>query len=81
MPWIEVWAAGRNTARCRSCNARVEWATTVKNGKKMPFDAPIVAVATKRHPETDEAIDVVDTTVTPSHFQTCPNAPEWRKSK
>ncbi len=79
MAWIEVWAAGRNTARCRSCNARIEWATTVKNGKKMPFDAPIVAVSTKRHPETGEAIDVVDSTVTTSHFATCPDAEKHRR--
>lgn len=79
MAWIEVWATGRNTARCRSCNADIEWATTVKGGKKMPFDAPIVAVATKTDPQTNAAIDVVDTTVTAPHHSTCPNASDWRR--
>ena len=79
MAWIEVFVKGRNKSVCRSCGAPIEWATVVKSGKAMPFDDPIVAVATKRHSETGEAIEVVDTSVTPSHFQTCKDAEAWRR--
>lgn len=68
---------------CRSWGARIEWAETVKGKKRMPFDPPIVAVRTQGSIlEGDgRAIEIVDTTVTASHFETCPDAKRWRKPR
>jgi hypothetical protein len=54
------------TSKCRSCSAPVEWWKTT-NGSNIPFDPPKVAGDMR-----EEAI---------SHFATCPNAKEHRKSK
>ena len=51
----------------------------VKSGKRMPFDNGIVAVSTKHDPDTRRLIDVVDSTVSTSHFATCKDAKDWRR--
>jgi len=79
MAWIEIWAKSRGQSVCRSCGAPIEWAEIVASGKKMPFDGEIVAIATKQDPATGKAIDVVDLTVTKSHFATCKQANKWRR--
>lgn len=82
MALIEIYADTRGKARCRSCEARIEWATVVKSGKKMPFDGEIVPVRSYHEgPDsfTGRLIEVVDTTVTTSHFATCPQSDRWRK--
>jgi hypothetical protein len=71
---IRVWADTVRPAKCRSehCGASIEFAETVKNGKAMPFDAPIVALQTETDGGTGRAIYVVDFAT--SHFKTCPDA-------
>lgn len=65
-------------AQCRSCGASIEWAETF-NGKKMPFDFPIVVVKTTGHPLRDggRILEEVDTDVSASHFATCPDGKKW----
>lgn len=78
-------------ANCRSCSARIVWATT-KSGKKMPVDvAP--------HPEGNVFLDEtspprahvlagedlakarrIGTELRRSHFVTCSNARDWRRA-
>jgi hypothetical protein len=76
---IEVWADTRRTGRCRSCGARIEWATAVSTGTAMPFDAPIVAESRRGLFVDERQVDAVDTLYSPSHFETCPQAPDWRR--
>lgn len=73
MKTIEVFADTRGAAQCRSCNDAIEWAEIVKSGKRMPFNAPIVALRT-RH-QDGRLVEEVD--LTTSHFATCPDAKKW----
>jgi hypothetical protein len=70
------------SSRCRSCGARIEWCET-ERGKKMPFDFPIQPLreAPGGLPLRVEGriLEQVDTQVSRSHFETCPDAPKWRK--
>jgi hypothetical protein len=76
---LEIYADTRGKGRCRSCGAAIEWAEVVASGRKMPFDAEIVPVSCRREPETHRLIEVVDLTVSPSHFASCPDAARWRR--
>lgn len=79
MAWLDLYADTKGSGRCRSCGAPVEWAE-LASGKRMPFDPPIVPVATK-HDEDMRLIETVDTSVTRSHFSTCPEADQWRRRR
>jgi hypothetical protein len=74
---IDVWHASRGPGACRSCGARIEWATVVASGKKMPFDAPVHVVSA--YERDGKVIDTIDPAKSPSHFATCPDAHKWRK--
>jgi hypothetical protein len=79
MPTIDIYQDSRGAGRCRSCGAAVEWAENVKTGKRIPFDAPIVPVRTQGDVLGGLVVETVDTTVTTSHFATCPQANDWRR--
>lgn len=78
MAAIGIYQDSRGKGHCRSCGAAIEWAKTFR-GKWMPFDGEIVAVRTQGSPIGNRVIEYVDTTVTPSHFATCPDAKAWRR--
>ena len=77
-------------ARCRSCGAEVIW-TITEHGKRMPVDAeiatngnifldystepPTARYVTLENVQTEEA-----ETRFLSHFVSCPESKEWRKS-
>jgi hypothetical protein len=73
---------------CRSCGAEIEWVETM-SGKSMPLDvgeAPSEArhgvfavVAGKARTYTDADRKLARERRT-SHFATCPDASDWRKS-
>lgn len=60
---------------CRSCGARVEWATVAATGRRMPFDPPVTVLS-----RLDEYVEV-DMDRTRSHFATCPDAEAWRRKR
>lgn len=80
MTLINIFADTRGKARCRSCNAPIEWAEITPSGKKMPFDGEIVPVKS-HHDPAGRLVETVDTTVTTSHFATCKDADKWRRKK
>lgn len=81
MSIVQIYADSKGGGTCRSCGADVEWAETVKNKKRMPFNPPIVAVRSQGSilEGNGRVIEDVDTTVTTSHFATCPDAKDWRR--
>ncbi len=81
MAMIQIYADSKARAQCRSCAAAITWAEVVKSGKRMPFDGEIVAVRTQGSILEGEGrlIEHVDTTITKSHFETCPHAADWRR--
>jgi hypothetical protein len=76
---IEIFADTRGKARCRLCDAPIEWAEIVKSGKKMCFDGEIVALTTRHEDATGRLIEAVafDT----NHWATCPNADDFRRKR
>ena len=74
---IEVWADTRGKARCKGCQAPIEWAEIVKSGKKMCFDGEIVALRTRHDPQTHRLIEAVafDT----NHWGTCPQRAQFKQ--
>jgi hypothetical protein len=77
MPEVAIFVDTRGLGRCRSCGAQVEWAETLL-GKRIPFNPPITVQATTEN-FSGRRIQYIDTRVTPTHFQTCPDAEKWRK--
>jgi hypothetical protein len=75
VPNTEIFADTRGPGKCRSCEAAIEWAEIVRTGKRMPFNAPIVALRT-RH-EGGRLVEEVD--LATSHFATCPESKHWSK--
>ncbi len=78
MPVIGIWQDSKRSGRCRSCGAPLTWAKTLR-GKNMPFDGQIVVLRTEGNPLKDRLVDYVDTDVTKTHFETCPQANDWRR--
>lgn len=77
---IEIYGDTRRLGQCRSCGAPIEWATVVKSGHPMPFNPPIEPVRIQPPlygPERE--VQVVETTVTITHWATCPDAADWRR--
>lgn len=78
MPILQIYQDSRGKGTCRSCGARVEWAE-LTSGKRHPFDGEIMPTQTQGSILTGRVIELVDTDITPSHFQTCPDAKVWRR--
>lgn len=80
MAILQIYQDSKGPGRCRSCGASITWAE-LTSGKRHPFDGEIVAVRTQGSVLEGRVIEHVDTTVTTSHFATCPDAQDWRKRK
>jgi hypothetical protein len=79
MATLTIYQDSRGSGTCRSCGAPITWAE-LTSGKRMPFDGELVTVRTQGSLLTsDRIVEVVDTDITPSHFQTCPQAQQWRR--
>lgn len=70
-------------AACRSCGAWIVWAVTEK-GKRMPVEPSdggniFLKESLFDEPPTATVVEPGKGTHA-SHFATCPDAPEWRKS-
>ena len=75
---LKIYQDSKGPGTCRSCAAPITWAE-LTSGKRMPFDGEIVVVRTQGSILDGRVIEEVDTDITPSHFQTCPQAKDWRK--
>lgn len=80
MAILRIYQDTKGLGTCRSCGAPVEWAE-LTSGKRMPFNPPIVAVRTQSGllEGDSRVVEHVDTTITTSHFATCPDAKDWRR--
>ena len=76
---IQIYADSKGRAQCSAseCRAAIEWATIVGSGKKMPFDAPIVALSTHHDPGTRRLVEVVD--LDTNHWQSCPASQQFKR--
>ena len=66
----------RNGSTCRSCGAPITWIELV-SGKRMPFDGELIYVRTAQ--VGGRLVGEIDSSVSISHFATCPDAKDWRR--
>lgn len=69
-------------SQCRTCQREIIWAVTA-NGKRVPLDPPekrYVDNRTGHEIATDAPLSVVMDLTWLSHFATCPQADEHRKT-
>jgi hypothetical protein len=70
---------GRATCNASTCRATIEWAEVVASGKRMCFDAPIVALTTHHDPATRRLVEVVD--LSTNHWASCPAAGQFKRRR
>jgi hypothetical protein len=80
MPILKIYADSKGPGQCRSCGAAITWAE-LTSGKRHPFDGEIVAVRSQGSILEGRVIEDIDTSITRSHFESCPDAKDWRKRK
>ena len=68
----EADTKGRGEGRCRSCQQKILWATTVA-GKAIPFDD----LELSGFLSDDGTVETVSADTV--HFRTCPNADDFRR--
>jgi hypothetical protein len=73
---IQIYADTKAEGRCQSCHAPIVWAQ-LTNGARMPFNFPLIPASGYR--SGTRMVDVIDLTVSTSHFATCPDAKRWRR--
>ena len=78
MAILQIYQDSKGPSQCRSCGAPITWAE-LTSGKRHPFDGEIVAVRMQGSVLDGRVIEHVDTSVTTSHFATCPDAKDWRR--
>ena len=81
MPELAIYQDSKGKGTCRSCGAPIEWAELVSSGKRMPFDGKIVAVRSQANVLDDRVIEFVDTSVSPTHWSSCPQAKAWSRKR
>lgn len=67
----------RGRGRCRSCQAEVTW-FELTSGRRHPFDGDPTYARTFLDADR-RLVGEIDTTVSKSHFATCPQAKDWRR--
>lgn len=77
---LTLYQDSRGPGHCRSCGAAVEWAE-LTGGRRMPFDRIVPVSAQGPLFIGERVIEEVDTASSPSHFETCPDAKDWRKRR
>jgi len=78
-PLIRLFEDSRRPARCRGCEARIEFFET-RSGKQMPMNAGAVPRKSESDPHTRRVIAFY--AAADSHWATCPAADDFgRKGK
>lgn len=79
MARLQIYQDTRSPGTCRSCAKPIIWAE-LTSGRRMPFNPPLVAADAQESLLTSgRIIETIDTAVSSTHFQTCPQAKDWRK--
>jgi hypothetical protein len=71
MALLQLWEDSFVAGRCPTCDEHVHSARSVRSGKMMPFDNPLMVVRTETLTSTTRAIAVVDGDASMCHLQSC----------
>ena len=77
---IVILADSLRLGTCRSCGAPIEWATVAASQRAMPFNPPIVLLPALAWDDIAPGVGCVDMEKTVSHFATCPQAKQWKRT-
>jgi hypothetical protein len=77
---LRVYDDTKGRGRCSGCDAPLYWYEQT-NGKKHPFNAEAVYVLTEHDILDHRLIGHIDTSVTISHFATCPQVGQFRRAR
>jgi len=80
MPILKIYQDSRAPGTCRSCGASIEWAE-LTSGKRHPFDRPIRPASVQGAIIGGRVVEEVDTSVSSTHFATCPDSKDWQRRK
>src|ERR1700692_3725234 len=71
MALLQLWEDSFVEGRCPNCDDHVHSARSVRSGKIMPFDNPLMVVRTEALTSTTRAIAVVDGDASMCHLRSC----------
>jgi len=81
MPRLEILRESPPAlARCKAqqCQKTIEWVRSVKTGRKLPVDAPLVVDAEYERLDGSRVI-LIDSAA--AHFRSCPSAASFRRAR
>jgi hypothetical protein len=78
MPVMKVWDDTKGRGSCNSCGAAITW-FQLTSGKRHPFDGEPSYVRTAQ--ADGRLVGEIDTSISSSHFASCPQAGQWRRRK
>jgi hypothetical protein len=85
MAIVKIYADSKSEGerQCRSCGAQIIWAETIA-GRKISFDRGRDGLTPVRSQgsmlEGDgRIVELIDTSINATHFQTCPDAAQHRR--
>jgi hypothetical protein len=80
MSRLDIYQDSLGRGTCRSCGARITWAE-LTSGRRMPFEGwDLTTVRTQGDLlGGGRVIETVDTSVSPTHWERCPEASQHRK--
>ena len=71
MALLQLWEDSFVEGQCPNCDDHVHSARSVRSGKMMSFDNPLMVVRTETLTSTPRAIAVVDGDASRCHLQSC----------
>lgn len=80
MASLEFYSDSVGRGKCRSCGASVTW-VELTSGRKLPLEGwDHVATRTQGSLlDGERTTETVDTSITPTHWERCPDAETWRR--
>jgi hypothetical protein len=75
---LTIYQDSRGPGTCRSCGAAIEWAE-LTTGRRAPFDRILPVREQSPLFIGGRVIEELDTATSPTHFETCPDAADWRR--
>ena len=71
MALLQLWEDSFVEGQCPNCDDHVHSAQSVRSGKMMPFDHPLMIVRTETLTSTTRVIAVVDGNASMCHLRSC----------
>ena len=80
MALLDIYQDSVGRGTCRSCGAAIVWAQ-LTSGKRIPLEGTELVVLRTQGDLLGggRIVQTIDTSITPTHFERCPDAQDWRR--